>query len=171
MLPAKATVTGMAGISRTLVSTDGRYAVVNAGGNGGQIMAVVPKLDMVVMITAGNYNQYPGLERVPAAGRRRRDPRGDVALEFKEPASVGVGRCGELVERHAEHLRELRGGVRDECRFVALAAHRHRREIGAIRFEHEPARRRRRAPPRAARAAFGNVTTPPIPKKRPNSST
>lgn len=35
------------------------YEVINAGGNGGQIMAVVPALDMAVMITAGNYNQYP----------------------------------------------------------------------------------------------------------------
>jgi CubicO group peptidase (beta-lactamase class C family) len=37
----------------------GRYDVINAGGNGGQLLAVVPKLDMVVMITAGNYSQYP----------------------------------------------------------------------------------------------------------------
>ena len=42
------------------LSVGGRsYDVINAGGNGGQIMAVVPALDMAVMITAGNYNQYP----------------------------------------------------------------------------------------------------------------
>ncbi len=42
------------------VDVDGRsYDVVNAGGNGGQLMIVVPKLDVAVMVTAGNYNQYP----------------------------------------------------------------------------------------------------------------
>jgi CubicO group peptidase (beta-lactamase class C family) len=42
------------------LSVAGRsYEVINAGGNGGQIMAVVPALDMAVMITAGNYSQYP----------------------------------------------------------------------------------------------------------------
>ncbi len=42
------------------VTVDGRaYGVVNAGGNGGQLMIVVPELDAAVMITAGNYNQFP----------------------------------------------------------------------------------------------------------------
>jgi CubicO group peptidase (beta-lactamase class C family) len=42
------------------LTIDGRpYGVINAGGNGGQLMAVVPQLDMAVMITAGNYGQYP----------------------------------------------------------------------------------------------------------------
>ncbi len=42
------------------LTIDGRpYGVINAGGNGGQIMAVIPQLDMAVMIAAGNYNQYP----------------------------------------------------------------------------------------------------------------
>ncbi|HYL27358.1 MAG TPA: serine hydrolase, partial [Candidatus Nitrosotalea sp.] len=43
----------------TLTVDGHRYDVIDAGGNGGQIMAVVPKLDLVVMIAAGNYNQYP----------------------------------------------------------------------------------------------------------------
>jgi CubicO group peptidase (beta-lactamase class C family) len=43
----------------TLIVDGRRYDVVDAGGNGGQIMAVVPKLDLAVMIAAGNYNQYP----------------------------------------------------------------------------------------------------------------
>jgi CubicO group peptidase (beta-lactamase class C family) len=42
------------------VDVDGiSYEVINAGGNGGQLMIVVPKLDVAVMLTAGNYNQYP----------------------------------------------------------------------------------------------------------------
>ncbi|MFY9630757.1 MAG: serine hydrolase domain-containing protein [Candidatus Cybelea sp.] len=44
----------------TSLPVDGKtYEVVNAGGNGGQLMIVVPKLDLAIMITAGNYNQYP----------------------------------------------------------------------------------------------------------------
>ncbi len=43
----------------TLTIEGRRYEIVDAGGNGGQIMAVVPALDMAVMITAGNYGQYP----------------------------------------------------------------------------------------------------------------
>ncbi len=44
----------------TSIAVDGRsYDVINAGGNGGQLMIVVPKLDVAVMVTAGNYNQYP----------------------------------------------------------------------------------------------------------------
>jgi len=31
----------------------------NAGGSGGQLMYAFPQLDMVVMITAANYGQYP----------------------------------------------------------------------------------------------------------------
>jgi CubicO group peptidase (beta-lactamase class C family) len=44
----------------TTLAVDGKtYDVVNAGGNGGQLMIVVPKLELAIMITAGNYNQYP----------------------------------------------------------------------------------------------------------------
>jgi CubicO group peptidase (beta-lactamase class C family) len=42
------------------LTVDGRaYDVINAGGNGGQLMIVVPALDLAIMVTAGNYNQYP----------------------------------------------------------------------------------------------------------------
>ena len=34
------------------------YPAINAGGNGGQLLFVIPKLDMTVMITADNYGQY-----------------------------------------------------------------------------------------------------------------
>jgi CubicO group peptidase (beta-lactamase class C family) len=44
----------------TQVTVDARtYNVVNAGGNGGQLLIVVPSLDVAVMLTAGNYNQFP----------------------------------------------------------------------------------------------------------------
>jgi CubicO group peptidase (beta-lactamase class C family) len=44
----------------TSVAVDGRsYDVINAGGNGGQLMIVVPALDLAIMVTAGNYNQFP----------------------------------------------------------------------------------------------------------------
>lgn len=42
------------------IDADGTsYDVINAGGNGGQLMIVIPKLDVAIMVTAGNYNQYP----------------------------------------------------------------------------------------------------------------
>lgn len=42
------------------VRVDGRtYRVINAGGNGGQLLIVVPALDVAGMVTAGNYNQFP----------------------------------------------------------------------------------------------------------------
>ncbi|HET9343468.1 MAG TPA: serine hydrolase domain-containing protein [Candidatus Eremiobacteraceae bacterium] len=34
------------------------YPAISAGGNGGQLLFVIPKLDMTVMITAANYGQY-----------------------------------------------------------------------------------------------------------------
>ena len=35
------------------------YVAQSAGGNGGQLMFVIPQLDLVAMITAGNYGDYP----------------------------------------------------------------------------------------------------------------
>jgi CubicO group peptidase (beta-lactamase class C family) len=43
----------------TSVSVAGQiYPVVSAGGNGGQLLIVIPKLDVAIMVTAGNYGQY-----------------------------------------------------------------------------------------------------------------
>lgn len=42
------------------LAVDGRsYQVINAGGNGGQLLIVVRSLDLAIMVTAGNYNQFP----------------------------------------------------------------------------------------------------------------
>ncbi|MGC1380013.1 MAG: serine hydrolase domain-containing protein [Candidatus Baltobacteraceae bacterium] len=42
------------------LAVDGKaYDLINAGGNGGQLLVIVPALDMVAMIAAGNYGQYP----------------------------------------------------------------------------------------------------------------
>ncbi|MFZ0573152.1 MAG: serine hydrolase [Candidatus Cybelea sp.] len=43
----------------TSVSVAGQiYPVISAGGNGGQLLIVIPKLDVAIMVTAGNYGQY-----------------------------------------------------------------------------------------------------------------
>jgi CubicO group peptidase (beta-lactamase class C family) len=43
----------------TLDAGGKKYKAISAGGNGGQLLFVLPQLDMTVMITAGNYGQYP----------------------------------------------------------------------------------------------------------------
>ena len=55
------------------------YPAINAGGNGGQLLFVIPKLDMAVMITAANYGQY-GVWR-----HFQNDP----FVEYLIPAAVG----------------------------------------------------------------------------------
>ncbi|HVR47562.1 MAG TPA: serine hydrolase [Candidatus Binatia bacterium] len=42
----------------TLTVNGRAYRFILAGGNGGQQLVILPQLDMLVMITAGNYNQY-----------------------------------------------------------------------------------------------------------------
>ncbi len=54
------------------VSAAGKtYVVEQAGGNGGQMLFVIPSLDVVAMITAGNYGDYPAWRkfayRIPEA--------------------------------------------------------------------------------------------------------
>lgn len=41
------------------ITVDARpFDIIAAGGNGGQLLMVVPQLDMAIMVTAGNYGQY-----------------------------------------------------------------------------------------------------------------
>ena len=121
----------------TLAIDGRRYAVVDAGGNGGQLLVIVPKLDLVVMIAGRELQPVSRLERVFAADRRGRYSSGNGTLDSKQRARVRVGRRDDVRKRNGEHLRQLRRRVCDERRFVALSAHRHRREIGAIGLEHE----------------------------------
>ena len=55
------------------------YPAINAGGNGGQLLFVIPKLDMAIMMTASNYGQY-GVWR-----RFQTDP----FVDYLIPAAVG----------------------------------------------------------------------------------
>ena len=86
------------------------------------------------------------LQPVPACGRtfsasspaRRSAAQSSRSSQGRRVAARCRRSCARRsAERHAEHSRNLRGGVRDECGFVALAAHRHRREIGAVGLEHD----------------------------------
>jgi CubicO group peptidase (beta-lactamase class C family) len=44
----------------TTVNVRGKsYDVINAGGNGGQLLIIIPACDVTIMVTAGNYMQFP----------------------------------------------------------------------------------------------------------------
>ncbi len=54
---------------------------------------------------------------------------------------LAVVRAASCVERQAEHVRDIGRGVAHEARLVALAAHRHRREVGRVRLHQQPVER------------------------------
>ena len=68
--------------------------------------------------------------------RRRRGPSLNMTrlrgIDPEQAEEVGRGRLRDLLERNAAQPRDLRRDVRHKGRLVALAAKRHRREIGRV---------------------------------------
>ncbi|UGU15885.1 hypothetical protein LS482_19670 [Sinomicrobium kalidii] len=38
---------------------------VEAWGNGGQFLIIIPEIEMTITITGGNYNLFPDMEEIP----------------------------------------------------------------------------------------------------------
>lgn len=81
--PPQATGTdGFAWHLNTLVSGGRQYREYEASGNGGQLVIVLPELDMAVLFTGGDYNRY-------RIWRRWRD---DLVPQYVIPAATGKDR-------------------------------------------------------------------------------
>ena len=92
------------------------YRDYEATGNGGQILIVVPELELTVAFAAGNYKQGEHLEALARRDRRRADRSGDSALTGAPRAGPAAPPAQGLVQRRIGQQIRVIEAVTDPAR-------------------------------------------------------